>query len=396
MKTDAKSLHNIDQEYHLQTYRRYPLVLATAKGCRVWDTEGNEYLDALAGIAVNNVGHCHPKVVEALRQQAGKLMHISNFYLSEPLARLCERLAKLSGMDRVFLSNSGAEAVEGAFKIARKYAHKQGKGGGIVYMDNAFHGRTLATLAAGKEAYQQGFEPIPSGFHKVPFNDVAALEKMLNKEIAAVILEPVQGEGGINVADRHFLQEVSALCQSRDILFILDEVQCGIARTGEMFAKDHFGIQPDLLCLAKGLGGGVPIGAVLAMQKAADAITYGDHGSTFGGNPLVCAAALANLDVIEEEDLVLEAIRKGKYLKKALYDLKHPLIEKVRGLGLMLGVVLHTKAAPVVQEMLRLGVLANATAGNILRLVPPLVISYEEIDQLVNVTHTALNNIQNA
>lgn len=392
--TRTEELLEKDKKFYLQTYKRYPIVLESGKGSRVTDIEGREYIDALAGIAVNSVGHCHPKVVDAIKEQAEKLMHISNFYLSEPQAILSEQLATLSGLDRVFFANSGAEAVEGAIKIARKHSHASGRGGDIISMENSFHGRTLATIATGKKQYQEGFDPIPGGFIQVPFNDVNVIRENITDRTAAVILEPVQGEGGINCADRNYLYETRELCDEKGILLIFDEVQCGIARTGEWFAKDNFDVQPDIMTLAKGLGGGVPIGAVLAREEVASAMNFGDHGTTFGGNPLVCAAAIANLDVIRAEDLLTAAIRKGKYLKKAIYDLGHPLIKKVKGLGLMLGVDLSIEAGEVVREMMTRGVLANATAGNILRLVPPLVISYSDLDKVVEVMEESLNVVQ--
>lgn len=373
-----------------------PLALARGKGARVWDVEGNEYIDALAGIAVNSLGHCHPRVVEAIREQAGRLIHISNFFVSEPQMRLAKMLVELSGLERVFLSNSGTESVEGAFKLARKYAHANGRGGNIISLEGSFHGRTLAAIATGGEKMQRGFGPIPQGFSRVPANDIAVMEAAINDETAAIIVEPVQGEGGINVIDTQFLKDLRALCDRKGIVLIFDEIQCGIARTGRMFAKDVFGVQPDIMTLAKGLGSGFPIGAVLSNQKVSDAIEYGDHGTTFGGNPLATSAALATLDTLLELDMPAEAERKGAWFRGRLEMLKaeHSAIREVRGLGLMIGVEFSYETKPLVMEMLSRGVLANATAGNVLRLVPPLIISMEELQTVVDVISASIKSVE--
>ncbi len=383
MKTN-NHYHLEDKRYYLPTFNRYPLALVKGKGSRVWDIEGNEYIDVLAGIAVNVVGHCHPHVAEAIKLQAETLIHISNFYISEPQLKLSEKLVRLSGLDRVFFTNSGAESSEGAVKIARKYAHSHKRGGEVISMEKAFHGRTLATIAMGSETHQKGFEPIPAGFKKVPFNDLGALEKAISIDTAAVVLEPVQGEGGIHPVNREYLEEVRALCNENDIVLIFDEIQCGMGRTGKYFAKDHYGVQPDIITLAKGLGGGVPIGAVLASEKVSEVMEYGDHGTTFGGNPLVCAAALATIEVIEKEGLLQEAIEKGEWLRNKIKALHNPHIKDIRGLGLMLGVEFDFEVKPLVKLLIEKGVLANATAGNVFRLVPPLNISYEDLETAVN------------
>ena len=366
------SYHKRDVDTYLQTFRRFPITFADGAGARVRDVEGKEYIDMLAGIAVNNLGHCHPRVVRAIQEQAATLMHISNFYTSEPQVRLAERLTQLSGLDRVFFSNSGAEAVEGAIKVARRYAHKQGRGGTVISFEGNFHGRTLATIAAGKEAMQQGFEPIPTGFRKIAYGDMDKLHAALSNEIAAIIIEPVQGEGGIRVADKEFLQALRQRCDEHNIVLIFDEIQCGIARTGKLFAKDNYGIQPDVMTLAKGLGSGVPVGAFLCNQKIGSAIEFGDHGTTFGGNPLVCAAGLATLEVIEEENLTEAAVQKGQWIKEQFAALNHPDIKDIRGLGLMIGIEFSFETRELVTLMLENGLIANATAGNVLRLVPYL------------------------
>jgi len=378
-------LHHLDQKYYLPTFKRIPLTFIKGQGSRLWDIEGKEYVDLLAGIAVNNVGHCHPHVVKAVQEQAAELMHISNFFVSPPQVALSEFLVKLSGLDRVFFTNSGAESVEGAIKIARRYAHSKGKGGSIISMENSFHGRTLATIATGQAKYQQGFAPIPSGFDQVPFNDLNALKEKLDHDVAAIILEPIQGEGGIRPVNPEYLKAVRELCDSKDILLIFDEIQCGVGRTGNWFAKDHYGIQPDIMTLAKGLGGGFPIGAFLCNERVSSAIQFGDHGTTFGGNPLAAAAALATLKVIAEENLCREAQQKGAWLIGELEKLKKefPEIREIRGMGLMIGIEMDKPAAPLVQEFLKMGFITNATAVNVLRLVPPLNISRKDLEDFL-------------
>jgi len=391
--TTNLKLHQADQKYYLPTFKRLPLAFERGEGARMWDVEGREYLDAFAGIAVNNLGHCHPRVVKAIQEQAAKMIHLSNFFVSPPQMELARRLVDTSGLDRVFFSNSGAESVEGAIKIARKYAHTNGRGGSIISMENSFHGRTLATIATGKKKMQEGFGPMPSGFYKVPFNDIEAVGERLSDEIAAVIVEPIQGEGGIRPADREYLQKLSELCDRENIVLIFDEIQCGIARTGHWFAKDYYGIKPDIVTLAKGLGSGLPVGAILSNERVSSAIDYGDHGTTFGGNPVACAAGLATFEAIEDEGLLQEAQEKGRWLQDQLKARTphYSSMKEVRGLGLMVGVEFDFEAKPLVMEMMQRGVLANVTAGNVLRLVPPIVISYDELNQLVEVIFASLD-----
>lgn len=378
-------LHDLDKKYYLQTFKRYPLALERGEGALVWDVEGNEYLDGLAGIAVNNLGHCHPDVQNAIKKQVGKLIHISNFYVSKPQVELSEYLCKLSGLDRVFLTNSGAESVEGAIKLARKYAHLNHRGGTVIAMENSFHGRTLATIAMGKSSMQKGFEPIPQGFAQVPFNNMEAIEDIVENDTAAIIVEPVQGEGGINLAEKDFLQELRKFCDDKNIVLIFDEIQCGMGRTGKLFAKDHFGVQPDIMTLAKGLGGGFPVGAILCNEKVGSAIDFGDHGTTFGGNPLACAAALATLGVINQPEFLDEVIDKGNHLKEKIRSLADPDIKEIRGMGLMIGIEFMFETKPLVSKMLEHGVLVNSTADTVLRIVPPLIISKREINKIVKV-----------
>jgi acetylornithine/N-succinyldiaminopimelate aminotransferase len=386
------SLHAMDQRYYLPTFKRYPIALARGQGSTVWDVEGNAYIDALAGIAVSNVGHSHPTVVAAIQRQAENLVHISNFYVSVPQMQLAERLVQLSGLARVFFCNSGAEALEGAFKIARRYAHSLGRGGTIFALKGAFHGRTLATIATGKPAMQQGFGPMPQGFQVLPFNDLSAIEAAYSEDMAAIVVEPIQGEGGVRPADAEFLRALRAFCDAHQVALIFDEVQTGVGRTGKWFAKDHAGVQPDIMTLAKGLGSGVPIGAILANEAISGAIQWGDHGTTFGGNPLACAAALATLEVIEEENLLQVATTEGQWLREQVKAWEHPLVHEVRGAGLMVGIELTHSAKPIVLDLLHQGILANATAEKVIRLVPPLNTPRETLQTVMTALYTALQN----
>jgi len=386
--------NKLDQKHYLPTFKRFPLAICCGSGSRVRDVEGKSYIDALAGIAVTSVGHSHPKVVRAVSEQAGKLMHISNFFVNLPQVELAERLTRLSGLERAFFTNSGAESVEGAIKIARKYAHGKGRGGTILSFDGCFHGRTMATIATGKEKMQKGFDPIPTGFKKVPFNDLNAVKNALSDEIAAILVEPIQGEGGINEADPVFLMGLRSICDENDIVLIFDEIQCGVARTGKLFAKDLYGVQPDIMTLAKALGAGVPVGAILSNEKVSSAIEYGDHGTTFGGNPLACAAALASLDVIDDEELIKAAKEKGIWFKEKVTSLNEPSIKEIRGQGLMIGIDFDFETKPLVMEMLKNGVIANATADTVLRIVPPLTISYEDLEEIIEVMKNAINKVK--
>lgn len=379
--------HDLDTEYHFKTYKRYPVTLTHGEGSRVWDTEGNEYIDALAGIAVNNVGHCHPKVVRAIQEQAGQLIHTSNFFTTEPQVELAKKLVELSDHDRVFFCNSGTEAIEGALKIAKRYANKTGKTGEMITMGGAFHGRTLGALAMGQEKYQSGFEPMLSGFRQVPFGDIEALEAVVNDDTVAVFIEPIQGEGGIHVADQKYIEELRALCYEYKVLLIFDEIQCGAGRTGAYFAYEKFGVVPDVVTMAKGLGGGFPIGAILATEDVAGVIEYGKHGTTFGGNPLACAAGLAAIEATFEDRMLSMAEENGRWLRERIrMELPgEPGITEVRGMGHMNGVQLNFSGAGVALRMLGRGVIANVTATNVVRLVPALNISREDVDTLVDV-----------
>lgn len=377
-----------DQKYFMPVFSRYPLVLSHGEGPYVFDTDGKKYLDFLAGIAVNVLGHAHPALVRAVCEQAGKLIHCSNLYYTEPQVQLIEKIAKLSKLDKVFIANSGAEANEGAMKLARKYGKMQAADKfEIVTAEHSFHGRTLATLTAtGQPKYQEGYEPLPGGFRYVPFNDKKALAAAVSDKTCAVMIEPVQGEGGIHTPADGYLQYARELCDKHGALLIFDEIQSGMGRTGTFLACQGYGVKPDIVTLAKGLAGGVPIGAFMATEKVAVAFAPGDHGSTFGGNPLACAAALAVLAVIEQENLMANAVTMGDYLLEELAGLKQKypaLIREIRGKGLMVGAELTKPGREVVDRCLKQGVIINCTAGNVLRFVPPLNIERNHVDEVI-------------
>jgi acetylornithine/N-succinyldiaminopimelate aminotransferase len=386
------------EDYYMPVFARYNIVLSHGEGPYVYDNDGKQYLDFLAGIAVNVLGHAHPALVAAITAQAGKLIHCSNLYYTEAQAKLVKSLAAASGLDKVFIANSGAEANEGAIKLARKYAKKMNAGKfDIITAQHCFHGRTLATLTAtAQPKYQEGYEPLPSGFSYVPYNDIEALKAAVSENTCAILLEPIQGEGGINMPDANYLQQVRELCDQKEVLLILDEIQTGMGRTGTMFAYEQYGIVPDIVTLAKGLGGGVPIGAFIASNKVASAFKSGDHGSTFGGNPLASAAGNAVLAIIEEEGLLENAKKVGNYLEKGLLVLqaKYPkLITQVRGKGLMLGVQLTVPGRDIVNSCLEKGVIINCTAGDVLRFVPPLNIENVHVDEVLAVLDAVLASI---
>ena len=368
----------------MNTYARQPVAFERGDGCWLWDTSGRRYLDALAGVAVNVLGHAHPKLVEAIRDQAGKLIHSSNIYRITLQEQLADRLTALSGMDAAFFCNSGCEANEAALKLARLHGHHLGiEVPTTIVMDGSFHGRTMATLtASGSRKVQAGFEPLVSGFARVPYDDVAAVEQVAanNKSVVAILVEPVTGEGGISVPRANYLNELRRICDQHGWLLMLDEVQTGIGRTGTWFGFQHAGVKPDVMTLAKGLGGGVPIGACLAAGAAAQVFAPGKHGSTFGGNPLACRAALATLDIIAEEKLLDNAREIGAYLLEALSRALAGCagVREVRGQGLMIGVELDRACSELVDRARERGVLINVTADNVVRLVPPLTLGREE------------------
>ena len=380
-------------KYLMQTYTRQPISIVRGRGSKVYDLEGREYLDFVGGIAVNVLGHGHPDLVQAIQRQAAQLIHTSNLYYTEPQVHLAKTLVEHSFADRVFFCNSGAEANEAAIKLARRYAHS--KYGAdrfeIITMKNSFHGRTLATVTAtGQDKVQQGFEPLMPGFGYALFNDFATIEALTNERTAGVMLEPVQGEGGVYVADRDYLKRLREFCTKRDILLIFDEVQTGMGRTGTLFAYQQLGVTPDIMTLAKGLAGGVPIGACLAKESVASAFAPGAHASTFGGNPLACAAALAVCRVLLEGSVLDHGKRMGEYLAKGLADCKDRfrVVRDVRGIGLLQGMELTIDAKTVVADCLARGVLINAAGERVLRFVPPLIITQREIDKLLETLAT--------
>ena len=358
----------------------------------MWSSDGKEYLDFVAGIAVNCLGHCHPKVVIALQKQAQRLLHVSNLYHIEPQIKLARLLIEHSFADKVFFCNSGAEAIEGAIKLARKYTkdHFPHDKFEIISAHGSFHGRTMAALSAtGQEKIKKGFGPLVPGFRHVPFNDIAALKQVITNNTCAVLLEPIQGEGGVKMPSDDYLRQVRDICDEHEILLILDEIQTGIGRTGKLFAYEHFNINPDILTLAKGLGGGVAIGAILAKDAVAASFQYGTHASTFGGNPLACAAATATIETLLEDGFLLDSCRRaGKYFINKLERLKKDFpstIIEVRGLGLMIGVELTKTGDPIVEACAKRGILINCTSGNVLRFIPPLIVAEKEIDRLIDV-----------
>jgi acetylornithine aminotransferase len=376
-------------KYLMQTYTRQPISIVRGRGAKVYDMEGREYLDFVGGIAVNLLGHGHPDLVQAIQHQAAQLIHVSNLYYTEPQVTLAKTLVEHSFADRAFFCNSGAEANEAAIKLARRYAHmRYGESRfEIITMKNSFHGRTLATITAtGQDKVQKGFEPLMPGFSYAPFNDMAAIEMMAGEHTAGIMLEPVQGEGGVHVANREYLKRLREFCTAHDILLIFDEVQTGMGRTGTLFAYEQLGVAPDIMTLAKGLGGGVPIGACLAKESVATAFSPGAHASTFGGNPLACAAAVAVCRALFEGQVLDHAKLMGEYLAKSLADCKtrHHVVRDVRGIGLLQGMELNIDAKTVVAEALSRGVLINAAGERVLRFVPPLVITAQEIDQLID------------
>lgn len=384
-----------DFKTYLPVFKRFPIVFEKGSGTFLWDADGKKYLDFLSGIAVNNLGHSHPKIVGAIKEQAEKLLHISNFFMSKPQIKLSEKLIQKSKKDRVFFTNSGAESVEAAIKMSRKYAHSTGRGGEIISFSGSFHGRTLATIATGKKEMQKGFQPIPKGFKQLPFNQIENLEQEISKETAAIIVEPIQGEGGVNVANQEFLTGLRNLCNKHDIILIFDEIQCGIGRTGKMFAFEHYNIQPDVITLAKALGGGTPMGATIFDEKIAEATNFGDHGTTFGGNPLVCSVGLAVLEVIEEEKLLEQAVEKGDWLVSKIKEIKDSRITDIRGKGLMIGIEFSFNTKNFVMELLKQGIIANSTANNVLRLLPPLNVSYKELETFIKTLKSVLKTISN-
>ena len=375
----------------MNTYARLPVAFERGEGVWLWDSAGKRYLDGLAGIAVNTLGHAHPRFTGALKEQIGKLIHCSNIYQVNGQEQLADKLCSLTGMQEVFFCNSGCEANEAAIKLARLYGHKQGiESPAVIVMEKAFHGRTLATLSAtGNRKVQAGFEPLVKGFVRVPYNDLDAIRQVAqnNREVVAVLVEPIQGEGGIRTLDIHYLQRLRQVCDEQNWLLMLDEVQCGIGRTGKWFAYQHTGILPDVMTLAKGLGSGVPVGACLAAGKAAGVFQPGNHGSTFGGNPLACMAGLATLNILEQDSLLAHAEKLGNFIHQGFTASLQGVngVKEIRGQGLMIGIELDRPCGDLVKSALAEGLLINVTADNVIRLLPPLVMTETEAQQLLDI-----------
>src|SRR6266545_5316690 len=387
--TEQENWIELEKQYFLPVSKRLPITLTRGEGTRVWDLDDREYLDFVAGIAAVSLGHCHPEIVKAIERQSMELMHTSNYYYTIPQVKLAKLLCDSAGLDKVFFCNSGAEAVEGCIKIARKWG-KDNRDGAyeIIVAEDAFHGRTMATVtAAGNEKYRAPFGPLLEGFVRVPFNDIEAIKNATTGKTCAVLLEPIQGEGGVNIPDDDYLKQVRAWCDEQNILLILDEVQTGIARTGTMFAYEQYGVEPDIMALAKGLAGGVPIGAILAKEEIALMFVPGDHGSTFSGNPLATAAGYAVLKHIVDTNLAAQVKEKGERLIAKLHSLedRHGTITEVRGRGLLCAVQFDADIAEqLVREALTEGLLLNNLRPNVLRIAPPLTVSDEEIDAAVD------------
>jgi acetylornithine/N-succinyldiaminopimelate aminotransferase len=380
------------------TYNRMPIALVKGAGAQVWDSDGKTYLDFVAGIAVCSLGHAHPKVVEAIRKQAGLLMHVSNLFYTEPQVRLAGLLVENSFADKVFFCNSGAEANEAAIKLARKFAHENvgPDRSELITMRNSFHGRTLTTIAAtGQEKLQIGFEPLPKGFKYVPYNDLAALEAAITDQTCGVMLEVIQGEAGVIIPDADYLQGVRTLCDEKGILMILDEVQTGMGRTGCLFAYQDYGVSPDIMTLAKALGNGFPVGAMLASDRLAGAFVPGNHGSTFGGNPLAMAAAVATVETLLGDGTLDNCRRVGAYFLERLKTLAshHTIVREVRGKGLMVAMELDIPGAEIVRKCMEKGALINCTNNNVLRCVPPLIVTEQEVDQVVDIVDEVMRDL---
>ena len=384
----------LTDKYVARTYARIPIALVRGKGTKVWDADGKEYLDFLAGIAVNNLGHCHPAVVRAIREQSKKLLHVSNLYHILPQSELARELCHHSFADRAFFCNSGAEANEAAIKLVRRYGlEKLGGRHEILSTHNSFHGRTLATLTAtGQEKIRAGYDPLPSGFRQVPYNDLAAMEEAIDeKKTAAILVEPIQAEGGVNVPDDAYMRGLRELCDQRGILFVFDEVQTGMGRTGTLFGYEHFAIQPDIMTLAKALGGGLPLGAMLAREEIAASFGPGSHASTFGGNPVACSAGLMVMQTLLAS--ALDNCRQmGNYFFRGLESLqkRFSFIREVRGKGLMIGMELEMEGSKIADSCMQEGLLLNCTAYKVLRFIPPLTIKKKEIDRGLDILEKVL------
>ncbi|MHC4521602.1 MAG: acetylornithine/succinylornithine family transaminase [Planctomycetota bacterium] len=379
-------------KYVIANYGRLPRVMVKGKGCWLWDADGNKILDMFPGWAVSGIGHCHPRVVEAVRRQVGKLIHIDNTFYSEPQGKLAQLLSERAFGGKVFFCNSGAEANEGALKLARLHTAKEKYK--FITAEGSFHGRTFATVTAtAQPKYHEGFLPLLPGFSYIPFNDVVALESAFSDEVAAVMVEPIQGEGGINVATGEFLQKIRELCDQSGAVMILDEVQTGVGRTGMWFGYQHYDVEPDIITMAKALGGGVAIGAMMATEEVAASLVPGKHASTFGGNNLACAAGVATIEAIEEGNLLQQAAEVGQYAQEKLRTLKdkHSIIDHVRGIGLMIGIQLTRPGADIVATCLEKGLRINCTHDTVIRFMPPMIATTEHVDQAIEIFDSVLS-----
>ena len=391
----SKEVIKLYDDYVMKTYTRVPLVFKIAKGSVVTDMDGKKYLDFFPGWAVSGIGHCNPEVSRGVSRQASELMHVSNNYYSELQGKLAKKIIEASFPGKVFFGNSGAEANEGAVKLARKYGHKHGKFE-IITMNKSFHGRTLAMIAAtGQDKVKQGFEPLPAGFIHVPFGDIEALKNAVTGKTAAIMLELIQCEGGINIATQGYIESIREICDKNDIVLIFDEVQTGMGRTGKMFCFQNYGIRPDVLTLAKSLGGGLPIGVFVASSKYETVLTPGSHASTFGGSPIVCSAALGVFNEIEKKKLIQNAVKMGDYLKKKLELLskKHKIIKDIRGMALTIGVELNIDGTTIYENCMKNGLLINCTQGNVLRIMPALNVTKHEINKAISILDKVMKKL---
>jgi len=375
------------EDFVIGTYTRTPVVMVKGKGSKVWDIEGNEYLDFFPGWAVSGLGHCHPMVVNSVRNYLKKIIHVPNNYYNMLQGKLAQEIIENSFEGKAFFCNSGAEANEGAIKLVRAYGSQKSRYE-IITMENAFHGRTLATITAtGQEKYQKGFQPLPLGFKKIPFNDIKALEAAITDKTAGIMMEFIQGEGGINVADKDYVLALRKVCDEKDLVLVIDEVQTGMGRTGKMFCFEHYGITPDVMTLAKSLGGGLPIGAMVASKKFAGVLKPGMHASTFGGSPIACSAALAVFEAIKKDKLLSNTVKMGEYLVKKLTELKnkHSIIKEIRGKGLMIGIQLNIKGKDIVENCFKEKLLINCAHENVLRVMPAMIVTKSQIDRAVGI-----------
>ncbi len=397
MSITSESIPSLAQHYLTGNYGQRDLTLVRGKGVYVWDPEGNRYIDLLSGIGVANLGHCHPKVVEAVKTQVETLIHVSNLYLIEPQIELAGLLIDNGPMDKAFFCNSGTEANEAALKLARRYAydHYGPERHTLIALDNSFHGRTMGAISlTGQPKYHEGFQPLVPGVKHAPINDIEAMRSRFDESVCAVVVEPIQGEGGIHICRTEYLKSLRELCDSTGALLIFDEVQCGLGRAGHLFASDEFGVEPDMICLAKSLGGGVPIGAMLAKEHVAKSLAPGTHAATFGGNPLACAAACAAIKVILENQLAEKSKELGAKFKQRLEELqsKYNSIVEVRGMGLMIGVQMDEPAAPLIQQLRARGYIAGSAGPDVLRFLPPLIIEEDTLMPVVDVLDDLLSS----